>query len=175
MCTIKRIAIIGNAGSGKSTLAKKLHALYKLPLYHLDQYFWKPGWVRPDLAEYEKTHNYLCDQEEWIIDGMNLKYLDYRASRADIIIFLDLPQYLCFWRIFKRYFTYRGKNTPFSAPGCPEKLDWAFLNWVRAFKKKHRSKVYALLKNYENTKLIYILKSQKEIDQFLKKDHDAKT
>lgn len=168
MHQIKKIAIIGNAGSGKSTLAQQLHAQYKLPLYHLDQYFWKPGWVRPDMDEYKKIHDALCDKEEWIIDGMNLKFLDYRANKADLIVFLDLPQYLCFWRIFKRYLKYRGKNAPASAPGCPEKLDWEFLNWVRAFKKKHRSKVYSILKNYENTKLIYILKSQKEIVQFLK-------
>jgi adenylate kinase family enzyme len=70
MKQFRRIAIIGNAGSGKSTLAQQLHAQYKLPLYHLDQYFWKPGWVRPDMDEYKKIHDALCDQEEWIIDGI---------------------------------------------------------------------------------------------------------
>lgn len=43
-----KIAIIGNAGSGKSTLSAKLRALLAIPLYHLDQYFWKPGWQEPD-------------------------------------------------------------------------------------------------------------------------------
>ena len=42
-----KIAIIGNPGSGKSTLASKLHHILGIPIYHLDQYFWKPGWQRP--------------------------------------------------------------------------------------------------------------------------------
>ena len=44
-----KIAIIGNAGSGKSTLGLQLHKKLGLSLYHFDQYFWKPGWVEPEL------------------------------------------------------------------------------------------------------------------------------
>ena len=40
-----RIAVIGCAGSGKSTLAAKLGSSTGLPVIHLDQLFWKPGWV----------------------------------------------------------------------------------------------------------------------------------
>ena len=36
--------IIGPCGSGKSTLARQLQELTSLPLYHLDQYYWKPNW-----------------------------------------------------------------------------------------------------------------------------------
>ena len=45
-----KIAIIGNAGSGKSTLGFELHKKLDLPLYHLDQYYWKPNWQRVDAA-----------------------------------------------------------------------------------------------------------------------------
>ena len=41
----KKIAIIGCAGSGKTTLAFLLQKL-NLPIYHLDQYYWKPNWER---------------------------------------------------------------------------------------------------------------------------------
>ena len=119
----KRIAIIGNAGSGKSVLALKLHTLLKLPLYHLDQYYWKPGWERRDAEEYRKMHDDLCDKEEWIIDGVNRKVLAYRFEKADTIIFLDLPRYVCIWRIFKRTFQYFGKETPTGAHGCAERFD----------------------------------------------------
>ncbi len=43
-----KIAIVGNPGSGKSTLAVKLQKILGISLYHLDQYFWKPGWQRSD-------------------------------------------------------------------------------------------------------------------------------
>ena len=46
-----KIAIIGVPGSGKSTLAFKLHKILHIPLFHLDQYFWQPGWQRPDREE----------------------------------------------------------------------------------------------------------------------------
>jgi adenylate kinase family enzyme len=170
MNNIKRIAIIGNAGSGKSVLTQKLHTIFNLPVYHLDQYFWKPGWVEPNREEYKKIHDALCDKESWIIDGMNLRFFEYRLQRADIIIFLDLPRYQCIWRILKRTWSYYGKETPSSAQGCPEKFNWAFLKflkWVWNFKKKYPVAIMKLLNEYADTKEIYILKSQQEIDTFI--------
>ncbi len=171
MKTIK-IAIIGNAGSGKSTLAQQLRDILNLPLYHLDQYFWKPHWTHPNIDEYKLIHDTLCNQEMWIIDGMNLKFLDYRASRAEVIIFLDIPRYICLWRIFKRTIKYYGKETASSAQQCPERFNWKFikfLKWVWDFKAKYPPKIRKLLSIYEDTKEVYILKSSTEINQLLEK------
>lgn len=168
---IKRIAIIGSPGSGKSTLAKQLQEIYNLPVYHLDQYFFKPNWVASNLDEYKVIHDKICDLDEWIIDGVNLKLMQYRIERADIIIFLDFPRYLCFYRIFKRLFKYYGKETPGGPQGCFEKLSWAsvpFLKYVWNFKNRYPSKIKELLKNYQSTKKTYMLRSQKEIDDFIK-------
>ncbi|CAN5215531.1 DNA topology modulation protein [soil metagenome] len=163
---LKRIAIIGNAGSGKSTLAKKLHAIFNLPVYHLDQYYFKPNWVKPDPEEYKKNHDSLCDKDEWIIEGINLKLLDYRASHADMIIFLAIPRYKCLWGIFRRAIRYYGKETPSSALGCPENLRWEFIRcfkWAWDFKKNYHPKIREILQQHPD-KQIYILKSRKEID-----------
>ena len=40
-----KIIIIGSGGSGKSTFAKKLGAVIGLPVIHLDNEFWQPGWA----------------------------------------------------------------------------------------------------------------------------------
>ncbi len=170
MNNIKRIAIIGNAGSGKSTLAQKLSQILRLPVYHLDKYFWKPNWTQPDPEEYKKIHNELCDQEEWITDGMNLRLLDYRIQRADVIIFLDIPRFTCLLRITKRAIKYYGQERPTGAHKCPERINWAFikfLKWAWDFKANYRPKIYELLNAYKNTKKIYVLKNQQEIDQCL--------
>ena len=37
----KKIIIIGCPGSGKSTFARRLHDVTGLPIYHLDNLFWK--------------------------------------------------------------------------------------------------------------------------------------
>ena len=168
---IKRIAIIGNAGSGKSTLTQKLQKITNLPVYYLDQYFWKPGWVRTDPDEYKKSHDAICDKDEWIIDGINLRVMEYRIKRADMIIFLDIPRYICIWRIFKRTFQYYGKETLSSPKGCPERFNWEFikfLKWVWDFKKKYPPAIKELLKKYSDEKQIYVFKTQQEVDAFVK-------
>lgn len=171
MKNIKRIAIIGNAGSGKSTLALKLHSITKLPVYHLDQYFFMPNWEKPIPEEYKIVHDSLCDKEEWIIEGVNLKLLDYRAARADIIIFLDVPRYICLWRTFKRTIVYYGKERPESADGCKEQFNKAYLKLIKYiwnFEKEYHPIINEILTKYSREKPIYILKSRKEIDHFCK-------
>jgi adenylate kinase family enzyme len=107
------------------------------------------------------------------MDGMNLRLLEYRIQRADIVIFLDIPRYLCFWRIFKRAIKYYGKETPSSAKDCREgflNLRFIrFLKWVWDFKKRYPPKIIELFNACEDKKEIHILKSEKEIDKFLKK------
>ena len=92
-----KIAVIGCPGSGKTSFAITLHKILKIPLYHLDQYYWQPNWQRPDPEEFEKIHNDLCDKDEWIIEGVASRYFDQRFQQADIIIFLDMPKYLCYY------------------------------------------------------------------------------
>lgn len=171
MKNIKRIAIIGNAGSGKSTLTQKLHAITQLPVYYLDQYYWKPGWVRTDPDEYKRVHDAICDKQDWIIDGINLRVMEYRIQKADMVIFLDMPRYLCFWRIFKRTFAHYGKETVSSPKGCPERFNWEFikfLKWVWDFKKKYPPAIAELFKKYTDNKQLYVLKSPEEVDKFVK-------
>lgn len=169
---IKRIAIIGNAGSGKSTLAKKLHTIFNLPVYHLDQYYFKPNWVKPDPKEYKIIHDSLCDKDKWIIEGINLKLLDHRAARADMLIFLDTPRYKCYWGIISRTIRYYDKETPTSAPGCKEQFNKAYLRIIKYiwdFDGMYKSKIKEIFAQYANTKQIYVLKSRKEIELLLEK------
>lgn len=172
MSRIKKVAIIGNAGSGKSLLAQKLGQLLKLPVFHLDQYFWQPNWVYPDEHEYKKVHDALCLQDAWIMDGMQLRLLETRIKSADMVIFLDMPLSLCLWRIFKRTWKYHGKETPSSAPGCTEGFfRWEFLKfikWVCGFKAKYPPRVMKMLNGYSDKKQIHILRTPQEVDEFLK-------
>lgn len=165
----KKIAIIGNAGAGKSTLAIKLQNKLNLPLYHLDQYFWKPGWQEPDRNEFEKIHHKLCDQPSWIIEGMAIRFFEYRARQADIIIFLDVPTYKCFYRVFKRTIFNFGKVLKTSAPGCPERgPDLKFLKFIWNFNTIRKPLIESLLQKYQNQKQIYVVKNKKELQTLIK-------
>lgn len=163
-----KIAIIGNSGSGKSTLGVKLSKALNIPLYHLDQYYWQPGWQEPDYFEFTQIHNDLCDQENWIIEGMNCRILEYRFLSANIIIFLDIPAYKCLYRVIKRSLMNFGKVRTSSAKGCPEKIpDLKFLKFILTFSKMRKPKIDFLLQYYTDGKKIFVLKNKTQMKNFI--------
>jgi adenylate kinase family enzyme len=164
-----KIAIIGSPGSGKSTLALKLHKILHIPLIHIDQYFWKPGWQRPDREEFRKIHDQLCDAPEWIIEGMATRHFEYRLQKANVIIFLDVPLYICLYRIYKRAIFNFGKVFFSSAPGCAERWpDHEFLTYVWNFNKKQKPEIMALLNKYQKDKKIFVINNKRELDVLIK-------
>lgn len=173
-----KIAIIGNCGSGKSTLALKLHEFLKIPLYHLDQLFWKSGWQQIDREQFEQMHHKICDQPAWIIDGIARNIFDYRAQRADIIIFLDIPVYVCLYRVFKRAFQYFGRVRKSSAPGCPERMpSLTFLKFIVHFNRTRKPVILDVLKKYKDAKPIFIIKNRADVDvlmHYIKNEHIEK-
>ena len=175
-----KIAIIGNAGSGKSSLSLKLHELLGIPLYHLDQYFWKPGWQEPDPIEFEKIHNQLCNRgdalpaeasrEGWIIEGIATRLFEYRVKKADIVIFLDVPTYICLYRIFKRALTHFGHVYFSNAKGCPERgPDLKFLKFIWNFNSQRKPLIESLLQKYQDQKQTFVIKNQGELNEAVKK------
>ena len=58
LLTSKRIVIVGCPGAGKSTLAIQLGELLHIPVFHLDQLWWRPGWVEAG-GELSEDQEYL--------------------------------------------------------------------------------------------------------------------
>ncbi|MDD4050498.1 MAG: hypothetical protein PHR28_01185 [candidate division Zixibacteria bacterium] len=164
---MNRILVIGHAGAGKSTLAAKLGSILKLPVIHLDQHFWKPGWVETEQGAWREKVHQLVSGEKWIIDGNYDRTLDIRLPRADAVIFLDFPTRICMWRIMKRIISGYGKTRLDLAPGCPEKIDLEFLRWAWRFRRDVRPKVYAGLEKYYRGKELIILTTPAEVSAFL--------
>lgn len=164
----KRIAIIGCAGSGKTTLAFHLQEKLNLPLYHLDQYYWKPHWQRSELAEFSEVHVELCEQDAWIMEGSYYRFFYYRACYAEVIIFLDVPRYKCLWYVIKRSFLNWGKIIPGSPKECKQELfSWKFLeflHWIWTFNRRYRASIMRELEEFKKEKQVYILKSLNEKD-----------
>jgi adenylate kinase family enzyme len=163
----KKIVIIGSPGSGKTTLSFQLHHIFNVPIIHLDKYYWKPHWQMPTSREFYDIHGSLCIQPEWIMEGMFITTLIPRFIEADIIIFLDMPQSLCFWRVLTRLIKNYGKVLATSAEYCPQRIDFAFLKYVWNFDKNVSPTIYQILKMFASDKQIYILKSQKEVTAYI--------
>lgn len=164
---MKKIVIIGSGGSGKSTLARKLGERLGIPVYHLDQLFWKPNWIGVPREEQVRIQNELVLEEEWICDGNYSGTMAIRLQAADTVVFLDLPRTLCAYRAFKRSIQYRNRTRPDMGEGCEERISLEFYKWIWEYPKKKRPAILKKLSELESEKEIYILSSSKEVDAFL--------
>lgn len=99
---MRRVLVLGCPGSGKSMATRQLSAITGLPVIHLDQHYWLPGWRRPDSAAWTKIVGDLADQSAWIMDGNYSGTLEQRLRRADTLIHLDYPTWLFLWRAVLR-------------------------------------------------------------------------
>lgn len=165
---MKRVLVIGPGGSGKSTFARRLGQVLGLEVKHLDSFYWRTGWTKPSNEDWLKTVNELISGESWIIDGNYGGTLAQRTERCDTIIFLDMPRLLCVWRVTKRRLSYRNRSRPDMAEGCFEKLDREFISWVWNYSHRSRPKVVKLLNENQARKKIVWLRSNSDVEQFLK-------
>src|SRR6478672_12302851 len=109
---MQRALVIGSPGAGKSTFARALAARTGLPLIHLDREYHLPGWVEPPEADWRARIDQLIAGDRWIIDGNYGGSMDVRLNRADTVILLDYPSWLCLWRVVSRIATLHGRVRP---------------------------------------------------------------
>ncbi len=119
---MRRILVMGPPGSGKSTLARRLGAEHGLPVFHLDQAFWQPGWIETPAEEFRTEVERIATLPAWVIDGnYTASTLDPRFRAADTVIYLDVPSWLCVLRILWRTTTqYRASAGGFRSGLCRE-------------------------------------------------------
>jgi adenylate kinase family enzyme len=164
---MKRVMIIGGPGSGKSVLAKRLHAITGLPLYHLDQLHWQPGWIAPPKDEWHALIAQLAARNEWIMEGGYGNTFHIRMPRADTILWLDLPRRIAFPRVVRRMALHFGRVRENAAPGCPERFDWPFLKWAWTFRREHAAKYHLALAAHASHATVMIFMSSREAGNFL--------
>jgi adenylate kinase family enzyme len=162
---MKRVLVIGSPGAGKSTLAAELARRSGLPLYHLDQLYWQPGWIEPDLDQWRASLEALLDQPRWIIDGNYGGSLPARLRRADTVVDLQVPAWRCLARVLGRIRAHRGRVRPDMAPGCEERLDWRFLLDIACFPFTVRRRVDQRLAAFRGRRIR--LSTDAEIAAFL--------
>ena len=163
---MRRVLVIGSGGAGKSTFARTLGARLGLPVVHLDRLYWRPGWEPTPLREWGPAVERVLEGEAWIVDGNYGGTLERRLAAADTAVFLDLPRWLCLWRVVRRRVRYAGRSRPDVAEGCPERLSWDFVRWVWRYPEARRPGVLARLEAAEGVRAVR-LQSRREVRSFL--------
>ena len=164
---MRRVLIVGSGGSGKSTLARQLGARLALPVIHLDQHYFAPGWVEPSPEDWTATVDRLIAGDAWVMDGNYGGTMERRIAAADTVVFLDRSRWLCLGRVVRRWLLHIGRTRPDMAPGCPERIELAFVHYIWAYPRTRRPGVLARLARAGHAQR-FRLRSRRDVAAFLR-------
>ena len=155
-----RLVILGCAGAGKTTLAKRLSERTGARLICLDDLSSTSG-VSPDqIPAFRKLMTELHAGEAWISDGnFAAATFDIRLPRADRVVWLEPPRWLCAWRSVTRVFR----------PGEPHRFGrlWRVLTFIHNFDRVNRPRIEALRIQYAPATPVVRLRTPREIASFI--------
>ncbi|NKB50618.1 MAG: AAA family ATPase [Rhizobiaceae bacterium] len=164
---MKRIMIIGQPGSGKSTLARQLGEGTGLPVVHIDQIHWKPGWVEREKSEKTVLCHNVHQREEWIFEGGHSATWPERLDRSDTLIWLDFPLWLRLWRVVARSLRDYGKTRPDLPENCPERFNSELYLWIWNTRHSSRAKMGRFFDSAGEGKRRYKFSNARQVQGFL--------
>lgn len=165
---MQKVAVFGNTGGGKSTLSKKLSQITGLPLYVLDKIQYRPGGIKVSDEEYQDIHEKILAKDQWIIEGFgSLETVWIRLSKADTLVYIDLPLYVHFWWVTKRLITgffFPPDGWPKNSPLLKSSIT-SYRN-LRLCHTHLTPKYREYVTQAKSTKKVYHLQSTQQISQF---------
>ena len=158
---MKRIVVTGCPGSGKSVLSLKLQEKTGLPLYHLDNVWWKPDRTHITREEFDAALAAILEEDEWIIDGSYSRTFEPRIAACDTVILLDYDTDVCLQGIIDRV----GQSRP-DIPWTEQTLDPELVEITETYKERNNPILTELFRKYPD-KEIHVFHSRSETDAWL--------
>jgi adenylate kinase family enzyme len=163
---MQRVAIVGPGGAGKTTFARQLGECTQLPVIHLDEHYWKPGWEPTPRDEWRAKQEQLLAADKWIVDGNYGGTLETRLPRADTVIVFAIARTRCVARAFLRSVRHRGRAI--QAEGCPERVDREFLRWIWRFPRDSKPRLDVALHEHAQHAQVVTFRNPREVRAFLR-------
>lgn len=164
---MQRVLVLGPGGAGKSVLSRELAGITGLPLVHLDREFFEPGWVKPAEDKWHAKIDSMLSGDRWIVDGTHADTLERRLGFADGVILLDYSRMTAVKGVFTRLLTRTGRRRADLAPGCSNRLDRDYWNWVWQYHRETRPAVQSALKRHADHIDLVVLKSRRQANHWL--------
>lgn len=165
---MERVLVIGCPGAGKSTVAVRVAATLDLPLHHLDQLFWQPGWRESPRDQFDEKLARVLAGPTWVLDGNYSWTLPQRLKVADTVLWLDFSTATCLRGVLTRWVRFRGRQRPDMGRNCPEKVDWPFLWYVVRWRTRHQQPITHLLAEAASRGVeVRRLRSRAELERWL--------
>lgn len=160
----KKIRIIGCSGSGKTYLSKYLGNKYKIPSFDLDTIVWDNSefyGIKNDKIKRSLLFSNILENKSWIIEGIYYnKWVKQTFDDADIIYVLNIPAYICIYRVIKRFI----KRKLHKENGKKESLKSliSLICWIYNYNRKEFPTISLVLKEHSE-KVIYLNKKTAEL------------
>lgn len=167
----RRVVVIGLAGSGKSTFSRALSSRTRLPVIHLDVHYWKPGWEKPSAEEWGDKVRGLLAGDSWIADGNYYEVLDLELERADAVVILDTPWWVCAGRAFLRGLRGLEGEMP---EGCEDSVtrrirdEWGIVYRVWRGRRSELERARSILSEHGARVGLTVLRSRREAQDLLR-------
>ena len=164
---MQRILVIGCGGAGKTVLSRDLGKRLNIPVVHLDQLFWLPGWKKQTREAFDKALDAELSKDRWIMDGNYTRTLSRRLEFADTVILLRYSRFCCLTGVLKRQLLYLGKSRPDITHGCRERIDMEFLRYIWNYNRTTLPAVKDRLSARSSQSELIELNSRREAKAFL--------
>ena len=150
---VQRVVVLGRGAAGKSVLARELGRVTNLPVVELDKEFWSADLKPMQLDAWRERQQALGEEPRWIMDGDLGPYDDPapRLRRADTVVVLDMPLWLCAWQALRRARERSG-----------------FWRWVIRWRRESRSEVMAAIAKHAPSADVVVLQGRWAVRRWLR-------
>jgi adenylate kinase family enzyme len=96
----QRILVAGTGGAGKTHLAARIGAALQIPHVEMDALHWGAGWIKRPSFEADVAQ--VAQSSHWVMEWQYSVVRPLLASRADLLVWLDLSRSRVMWQVTRR-------------------------------------------------------------------------